>query len=257
MEIIFLGSGGGRVNLVNQQRGTGGFRIMTKTANIHVDPGPGALLKSIERKLDPKQIDIIIISHKHIDHFSDAMVLIEAMAQKTWKRRGILIGSRQAIEGDEYRDRAVQIYHQNKLEHVIVGNPGEKKSIKTENGSFEIEFFAHKHEEPSTIGFKMKIDGHAIGYISDTEYREQYGSEYRNCDVLIVNCLKPKNDGHDGHLTTENVIDIVKKAKPKRCILTHLGMKMQSSKPEKEAQKIEDETGVKTIAATDQLKVTV
>ena len=45
MKLQFLGTGGGRFATISQKRMTGGFRIddMGKR-NIHVDPGPGALV---------------------------------------------------------------------------------------------------------------------------------------------------------------------------------------------------------------------
>ena len=79
MEIVFLGTGGGRFVLVKQLRWTGGFRINSPSANIHVDPGPGALTHSHSLKQDPLKLDAIIVTHYHIDHCSDAAVLIEGM----------------------------------------------------------------------------------------------------------------------------------------------------------------------------------
>ena len=43
-KITFLGSGGGRIVVAHQLRSTGGFVINIGTKQIHVDPGPGALV---------------------------------------------------------------------------------------------------------------------------------------------------------------------------------------------------------------------
>ena len=46
MKLTFLGSGGGRFATITQKRMTGGFRIDDIDGmNIHVDPGPGALVE--------------------------------------------------------------------------------------------------------------------------------------------------------------------------------------------------------------------
>ncbi len=256
MEIIFLGTGGGRVNLVKQIRGTGGFRINSKSANIHVDPGPGALLASTREKQDPTKLDVILISHGHVDHFSDAMVLIEGMSGFGSNKTGILIGSKQAIEGTEEGDRAVHLYYQKRVAEIYAAAPGNNKTFQTEKGSFEMEFFGMVHDEKTAVGFILKIDGKVIGYITDTEHRESYGLDFAGCDLLIVNCLKPNSDKYNGHLTTGDTIKILKIAKPKQCVITHLGMKMISI-AEKEAGKIEKESGVKTIAAEDGMKLVI
>ena len=139
MKLTFLGTGGGRINLVDQIMHTGGFRIDSKSANIHIDPGPGALIHSLNKKLNPKELDAVIVSHYHLDHCSDASVLIEAMTGYTFKKRGIFIGSKFTVEGDSKGDRSVSAYHMNLPEKVYSAEFGERKKFQTEKGSFEIE----------------------------------------------------------------------------------------------------------------------
>ena len=258
MEIVFLGTGGGRINLIKQIRATAGFRIDSKSANIHVDPGPGALLHSLKEKKDPLSLDCIIVTHNHIDHSSDAMVLVEAMTGYGLKKRGIFIGSKQAIEGNEKgEDQAIHQYHKSKIEHIYTAIPGGKETLDAGKGPFSIETFQMNHDEPTAFGFKLYLDGKTIGYISDTEYMDSLGSDFVGCDLLVINCLKPEDDKYVGHLKTGDVIEILKAAKPKRCVITHLGLKMLRIGPGKEAQKIQEATGVETIAARDGMKLNI
>ncbi len=251
MDIIFLGTGGGRINLIKQVRGTGGFRINSQSANIHVDPGPGALLHSKRVRQRPMELDVIIVTHRHIDHFSDAMVMIEGMSRYGLEKKGILIGSQYVIDGDENGDRGVHKYHQQKVTEVYSARFNERRKFVTPKGEFEIEVFQMKHDEPTAFGFKLHMDGKVVGYITDTEYREEFGREFSGCDYLIVNCIKPESDEYHGHLKTGDVIEILKVAKPKNCIMTHLGLKMLKVGPELEAKKIQDASGVRTLAAMD------
>jgi ribonuclease BN (tRNA processing enzyme) len=184
-------------------------------------------------------------------------VLIEGMGNYGLKKRGILIGSRQVIDGDpeKERDRGIGRWHQDKVETVYSAKFGDRKTFQTERGSFDIEIFKLKHDEESNFGFKLAVDGVVLGYISDTEYMEEFGREFSGCDVLIVNCIKPVNDKYEGHLKTEDVVHIVKEAKPKTCIITHMGIKMLRAGPNLEAERISKESGVKTIAAKDGMKL--
>ncbi len=259
MEIVFLGTGGGRVNLIKQVRATGGFRLNAVSANIHVDPGPGALLHSLRNGMTPLGLDAILITHNHVDHFSDAMVLTEGMTHYGLKKRGILIGSKYAIDGEGGPgvDRAIHAYQRNKAEEVYVALDGGKKTFETEKGSFLLESFALKHEEPTAFGFKLTVDKHVVGYISDTEYIEGMGIQYAGCDYLIVNCLKPQPDVYDGHLTSDDVIKILKDAKPKHCIITHLGLRMLKVNPTLEAKRIQEASGVHTFVARDGMRIRV
>ena len=88
LELIFLGTGGGRFTTITQKWRTAGIRILSEEVNIHLDPGPGALIHSLNMGLNPQKIRAILVSHSHPDHYTDAEVLIEAMTQGTTKRRG-------------------------------------------------------------------------------------------------------------------------------------------------------------------------
>ena len=258
MEIIFFGTGGGRINLVRQVRGTGGFRINTPTANIHVDPGPGALLHTIRNGQSPLLIDVVLVTHNHVDHFSDSMVMIEAMSNYGLKKRGIIIGSQRVINGDvnnHNQDRGIPLYTQSKADEVYAADDGVKKHFETEKGGFDIETHFLKHDEMTGYGFKLWIDHHVIGHITDTEYFPEMGAKFAGCELLIINCIKPEADPYKGHLTTNEVIEILKIAKPEQCIITHLGLKMIKSDPNLQAEKITKETGVKTIAARDGMRI--
>jgi ribonuclease BN (tRNA processing enzyme) len=258
MEIVFLGTGGGRINLIKQIRATAGFRINSVPANIHVDPGPGALLHSLKNKEDPLSLDGIIATHNHIDHVSDAMVLVEAMTGYGLKKRGVFIGSRYVIDGnDEGKDQGIHAYHKSKVEHLYSAVWGEKKTFDAGKGPFPVEIFKMHHDEPSAFGFKLGIEGKIIGYITDTEYMESLGKDFAGCDLLIINCIKPEGDKYVGHLKTGDVVEILKAAKPKRCVITHLGLKMLRIGPGNEAQKIQEASGVETIAARDGMRLNI
>lgn len=254
MELVFLGTGGGRINLIKQVRGTGGFRINSYSANIHVDPGPGALLSSIKYRQDPLKLDVIVVTHSHTDHSSDAGVLVEAMSGYALRQKGLIIGSKQTIEGDQNQDKAIKTWHLSKAAEVYTAKVGDKKKFQTGKGSFEIEIFNMEHDESTSFGFKLNMDGKMLGHISDTDYFDGLGDEFSGCDCLVVNCIKPEADKYPGHLKTDDVIKILKKAKPTTCIITHMGMKMLRTGAAAQAKKIEEETGVKTIAAKDGMK---
>lgn len=257
MEIIFLGTGGGRINLIKQARGTGGFRINSPSACVHVDPGPGALVHSLKNRQDPLSLDCVIVTHNHVDHMSDAMVLIEAMSHYGLKKKGIVIGSRQSILGDESGDKCISSYHQSKAAEVCIPEMRQGREFSTGHGKFVFMALPMKHEEQTAFGFKITMDGKTVGHISDTEYMESLGTDFSGCDLLIVNCIKPESDRYGGHLCCREVIAVLKTARPKQCVITHMGMKMLRSGPSKEAERIEKESGVQTLAARDGLKLNV
>lgn len=254
-EIVFIGTGGGRINLIKQIRGTGGFRINSKSANIHVDPGPGALTGSIKFKQNPMKIDAIIVTHAHIDHCNDAGLMMEAMSRHMLDKRGLLIVSKYAVDGGEKQDRSITLYHQSKIAEIYRAKTGDRKKFKTEKGEFEIEIMEAKHDIEDAFGFKLFIDGVVIGYTGDTEYFDELGKKYAGCDYLIANCLKPAADEYKGHMSSQDVALLMKNAKPKQGIITHMGMSVLRAGPKKEAAYISERSGVNVIAAYDGMKI--
>ena len=80
---------------ITQKRMTGGFRIEDIDGkNIHVDPGPGALVRTYQFGLNPMKVNILMVSHSHTDHYTDAEVMLEAMTKGyDTEARVLVIGS--------------------------------------------------------------------------------------------------------------------------------------------------------------------
>ena len=253
MQIVFLGTGGGRINLLSQVRSTGGFRI-NGSIRIHVDPGPGALLSGNKFGQNASDVQLLIVTHNHIDHMNDAGLIIEAMSEHALKKKGRLIASKSVIIGDENNDKGISNYHLNKLEAHTVASPGKKIDVKIGDASCSLLPVPVRHEDKTGFGFVLEMDGKRIGYTSDTEYFDGMAKHYSGCDALIVNNIKSTPDGLAGHMYSAVTEKLLSEAKPKLAIITHMGMKLLRAGPEKEAEKIAKTTGVKAIAAEDGMK---
>ena len=114
-----------------------------------------------------------------------------------------------------------------------------------------------KHDDETGFGFVLKMDGKKVGYTSDTEYYDGIGESYKGCDLLIVNNLKAEDDNVPGHLYTKTTVQLLCKAKPKLAVLSHIGMRLIKSGPDKEARKIGKLSGVKTICADDGMRIRI
>ncbi|AIF69418.1 metal dependent hydrolase [Palaeococcus pacificus DY20341] len=254
MEIVFLGSGGGRFITITQMRSTGGF-FLKSSKNIYVDPGPGALVRSWRYKIDPRKLDAIFVSHRHVDHCNDTEVMVEGMTIGVTKKRGILIASKSVVEGDETHTPAISKYHLDSLEEIYVVKPGDKIKL----GEDEMSITPSVHSDPTTIGFRLKTKEGYISYIPDTEYFKELKEIHEGSRVIIASVTRPKDMKIPYHLTVEDVVYMLKdmKEKPELFIMSHVGMKMHFANPYKEAQFIQNVTGVKTIVAKEGLRVRI
>ena len=248
LELIFLGTGGGRFTTITQKRRTAGIRILSEELNIHLDPGPGALIHSLNMGLNPQKIRAILVSHSHPDHYTDAEVLIEAMTQGTTKRRGVLAASHSVLVGNEVCGAVISKYHLQMPEKVIELNPGVVFNI----GCLKITATETRHTDPDTVGFRLENrDFGDLAYSSDTEFFEGVGRQYEGVRLLLLCVMRPSGKPWKGHMTTDDAIKIVEEASPERVVITHAGMQMIFSGPYREARLIEEATGVPTTVALD------
>ncbi|UCE29480.1 MAG: MBL fold metallo-hydrolase [Candidatus Bathyarchaeota archaeon] len=254
LELVFLGTGGGRFATITQKRKTAGIRILSETLNMHVDPGPGALIQSLVTGLDPQKIREILVSHSHPDHYTDAEVLIEAMTHGTTKRRGVLAASRSALSGNKVCDPVISKYHQQMPDKVIEL----KSDVAFDIADSKIVATKARHTDPDTIGFRLENqDFGDVAYSSDTAFFKGVGKQYRGVRLLLLCVMRPSGKPWRGHMTTDDAIKIVEEACPEMVVMTHFGMQMIFSGPYRESKLIEEATGVPTTAALDGMRISV
>jgi len=251
IELIFLGTGGGRFAMITQKRRTGGIRILSEELNIHLDPGPGALVYSLEKGLDPQKVGAILVSHSHPDHTNDAEVLIEAMSHGTTKKRGLLAAAHSVLFGNELCEQSVSNYHQKMAERVIDAEAGTEFDAE----SLKVQATAAKHSDPDTVGFRFKTGDYGdFAYTSDSEHFDGIERFYEGVRLLILCVLRPSGKPWKGHMTTDDAVKIVEATRPEKAIITHFGMEM-IFRARAEAEIIEKRTGTPTKPAVDGMRV--
>jgi len=254
IEIVFLGTGGGRFAAITQKRRTGGIRILSKALNAHLDPGPGALIYSLNAGLDPQKINAVLVSHAHPDHYANVEILIEAMTRGMTRKRGTLAAARSVLFGNETCGPAISKYHQQTPEKLVEAKPGTVFNI----GEMKVLATEARHSDSDAVGFRFETEGFgSIAYTSDTEYFEDLGKLYGGVRLLILCAMRPFGVPWKGHMTTDDAIKIVEEAKPETAVITHFGMRMIFKGPGGEARLIQRKTSVPTIAAKDGMHINV
>jgi ribonuclease BN (tRNA processing enzyme) len=75
LEVVVLGSGGPRAF---GRGGSSYILLVNGTPRILLDAGPGAFVRIGELNLDLEKVDIVLLTHLHIDHSSDLPALFNA-----------------------------------------------------------------------------------------------------------------------------------------------------------------------------------
>jgi phosphoribosyl 1,2-cyclic phosphodiesterase len=250
----FLGTGGARFVVARQIRASGGIWLRFAdeggegVTQIHLDPGPGALVRATSAlpPCNPQELDALVLSHKHLDHSGDVNVMIEAMTQGGWKRRGTLLAPRDAFEGEyvilPYAARFVPTHHF--LEERGGPYPVNDVEIRTS--------IRHAHGV-ETYGLHFRYGATTLSYFPCTRYFEGLAEDYaaHRPDVLIVNVLRFRDAMKVDHLTFDEARSIVARVRPKVAVLTHFGTTMLEHRPDELAREMEDELGLRVLAAYD------
>ena len=260
-KIKFLGTAGARFVMIKQLRSSAGTWISLGDKNLLLDPGPGTLIRCAKSRppLDPTQLDAIILSHQHIDHANDVNIMIEAMTNGGFSKKGALFAPGSALEDDPVVLKYVRDY----LNEIYLL----KEKATYTLGDIEISTPLRHIHPVETYGITFKTPRYIISFIVDSRFFPDLIDKYKKSDLIIINVVR--YDGKGGkklsagqltqmrsmgdvdHLNLEDVKKIIKGIRPKQAILTHFGMTMIRSKPWEIAEKIEKETGIKTIAASD------
>ncbi|MBU0548267.1 MAG: MBL fold metallo-hydrolase [Candidatus Omnitrophica bacterium] len=242
--IKFLGTAGARFVMIKQLRASGGLWISCGRTNILIDPGPGSIVRcaSSRPKLDPGKLDAIILTHRHLDHANDINVMIEAMTEGGFKKRGVVFCPFDAVGDDSVI-----------LRHTT--NFPEKIQIIKANQSYQIGDFSFttsmRHIHPcETYGLKFKIDKTSVGLITDTRYFPELADFYKTDILIIAVVFYEPRQGID-HLSLKEAGIIIDKLKPKKAVLTHFGMTMLKAKPLLQAEKLSRALSIEVISAYD------
>jgi phosphoribosyl 1,2-cyclic phosphodiesterase len=246
--IKFLGTSGARFVMIRQLRHSGGLWVNCRGTNVLIDPGPGALVHcaASRPKLDPSSLDAIILTHRHLDHCGDSNVMIEAMTEGGFKKRGIVF-----CPGDALNDDPV-IFKYNR------GFPEKIETIFAQKeyrvGEFVFETSPRHMHPVETYGLKFRINNKTAGLLTDTRYFPGLTDFYR-VDILIAGVVFPEPRPGIDHLSLADLSILLPEIKPAKTVLTHFGMGMLKANPRLCAQRLSREMKLDVVAATDGLRL--
>ncbi|MFH1339210.1 MAG: MBL fold metallo-hydrolase [Candidatus Omnitrophota bacterium] len=242
--IKFLGTAGARFVMIKQLRASGGIWVSASGKNVLIDPGPGSIVQCNRSRprLDPSKLDAVILTHRHLDHSGDINVMIEAMTEGGFKKRGILFCPQDALDEDPVI-----------LKHTR--NFVKKIEPLKENSHYKVDDFVfqtsmrHIHTA-ETYGIKFKIGKTSVSYLVDTKYFPRLKKFY-STDILIIAVVFFQPRPEIEHLSLVDAEQIISETKPKKAILTHFGMTILRAKPHLLARKLTEELGIEVVSAYD------
>lgn len=230
--------------MIKQLRSSGGLWVSSSGTNVLIDPGPGSIVRCARArpKLDPMRLDGIILTHCHLDHAGDVNVMIEAMTEGGFKKRGIVLTPPEGLgEG-----AVIFKYLRGFPERIEVLAP--RKKYRVGNFAFETSM---PHIHPiTTFGLKFRIKDKVVSLLTDTKYFSRLKYFYKS-DILIISVVFAEPRAGIDHLSLKDAQLLIKEIKPGKAILTHFGMTMLKVRPHLAAEELSRNTGIPVEAAYD------
>ena len=225
--------------VAKQLAASGGLYLENGSTRLCLDPGPGAVVQYAKRKIDPSRLDGILVSHRHLDHCGDVNVMIEAMTEGGFRRRGSLF-----CPGDALDEDPVVLHYLRRFPEQVV-----RLQPESEYRVGEIAFSTtpkHIHGA-ETYGFRF---GDRLGWVTDSAYYDGIADQHR-ADVMLIHVVLKECRAELPHLCLADAERIVREAKPKLAVLTHYGMTVWRAHPWELAEDMTQRTGVQVKAARD------
>lgn len=248
-QILFLGTAGARYVVAKQLRASAGTIININNSYLLLDPGPGTLVYLAKKKLPVEKIETIVVSHQHLDHSADLNIMVDAITEGGFRKRGNLF-----LTAGTLREGILLPYLQPYLKKIEILKP---------NTLYEIPPFKFKttcllKHTAENYGLLFYLpEGKIIGFITDTAYFEGLADEFTEANILVIYTVRYKPQENVLHLSVYDIKKILKKLKPEEVILTHFGMTMLKANPFKVAQELSNELGLKIRACYDGMNIKI
>jgi phosphoribosyl 1,2-cyclic phosphodiesterase len=178
--------------------------------------------------------------------------MIEAMTSGGFRRRGILMAPRDALEGEP----VVFPYAQRFVERIEVT---QECSGPYRIGEVDVRTSVKHVHAVETYGLHFSYGGRTVSYLPCGRYFEGLAEDYASHkpDLLIINVLRYRDSMDVDHLTFDNARNVLSIVRPRVAVMQHFGTKMLEQNPIRLARELEDSLGIRVIAAHDNMLLDV
>ena len=222
MKLTILGSG---TSVPHPKRSSAGFWLETESGSLLMDCSASAVHRMAQENLDWANLDAIWISHFHLDHIGGLCPF--------------LFGTKYAPETQE-RKKPLKIFGAKGLKNLVEAfdRANDYNLLKQ---SFPIEFQEVESLEKFEVSDGLKAvaldtphtaeslaihltdkNDKTIVYSSDTGFTKTLGTLAKDADLLVLECSFVENKPVETHLELSEAMYLIRYAKPKKAVLTHL-----------------------------------
>jgi ribonuclease BN (tRNA processing enzyme) len=226
MQVRFVGCGdafgsGGRQNTC--------FHVTGASSNLLIDCGASSLPALKQSGIVRNDVDLILITHFHGDHFAGLPFFL-LDAQFSRRTRPLIIAGPEGIE--TRLTQVMEALFENssktpqKFELSVL--PLEPQDTRSLAGVTVTPYpVVHGNSGGPFLGYRIEAEGRVIAYTADTEWTETLVPLGREADLLIAEAYTFETNVRN-HLSLASLQAHLAEIAPKRVILTHMSDDMLS-----------------------------
>lgn len=211
-----------------------GYVVEAAGSHILMEAGPTLLPAMKQSGLSPADLDLVLISHLHGDHFAGLPFL---MLEYMWEspRKRIL-----TVAGPHHLEQRTRALFRNmypsmdthplmrKLRFVEL-EPGRTVRV----GPARVATIRTPHTKPDvSLGLRLSVGGKSLAFSGDSGWTDELLGLSAGADLFLCECTYFESDHLDFHLNYPIIERNRSRFTPKRMILTHLGREVLARKRE-------------------------
>ena len=248
MELTILGTG---TSQVTKHRSSASQFLKIADKNILIDCGSGTMIRMDQANIKFEDLDIIFISHFHIDHIADLQSILWALKfpRLTRTKKLIIVGP-----------LGFKKFYNAYIKPIVFSKSFDKFKIILQEITSEISFDKFKvsalytNHTKESIALKFKENNKTLTITGDTFSIEKLINFSKGSDLLITECSFDNKNKSTDHITPDEAGVLASKANVKKLVLTHLYPPISTEKLRlNQAQKIFNNT----ILAVDLIKINI
>ena len=217
MKVTILGTG---TSYPDPERVQSGILIKIDEESILFDIGPGVYNRLVETGIDLSSISTVFLTHFHIDHCSDFVMLCQNLWLNGHERPLNIFGPSTIKEWYRALFDIAYTYARDRL-IINVGVLKEHEAVQV--GKATISNVATIHGNIETHALRIEYKGKSLTYSSDTAPSRDVIDLAKGTDVLIHECNWLDGPNPEGvHTSPSQLAEIVEEVAPKKVILTHV-----------------------------------
>lgn len=200
-----------------------GILVRSRAARVLLDCGPGVVAR-LGRIVEPTELDAVVISHLHFDHYLDLAPLRYLLPWRGRDSRRPRVylppGGRRQLAAFETAMSERTGFFDDAMD-ILEFDPDRPVSVGDE---LELRFAAARHYVPAWSVVVASSAGSRVVYGGDTGPGDELVELGRGADLFIAEAtlLSPdEDDDVRGHLTIDEAIDTIVRSGARRGLIVH------------------------------------